>query len=204
MGTKDTASQSLNQEEAMTETLQKLFEHELRDIYDAEHKLVRALESMAKKTSDESLAQGFSEHRDATRKQIERLEQVFKLLDKKPRRESCRGINGLIAEYTKFAKDEDPSEEVLNTFAIGAALKVENYEIVAYESLLRLTSSIGLPDAIDPLRRNLREERRTAEQLEGFAEELLGPVPGEEEDLAVVSDAEETITVPDTEQVISS
>jgi ferritin-like metal-binding protein YciE len=189
----------------MAETLQELFEHELRDIYDAEHKLVRALESMAKKTPDESLAQGFRGHRDATKEQIKRVEQVFKLLDKKPRRETCRGINGLIAEFTKFVKDEDPSDEVLNTFAIGAALKVENYEIVAYESLLRLTNSIGLQDAIDPLRRNLLEERSTAGQLEAFADELLGSVPGQEEDFAVVSDAsQEIITVPESEQVIRS
>jgi ferritin-like metal-binding protein YciE len=202
---KGTGGQSLSQEEPMAGTLQELFEHELREIYDAEHKLVRALESMAKKTPDESLAQGFREHRDATREQIKRLEQVFRLLDRKPRRESCRGINGLIAEFTKFVKEEEPSEEVLNTFATGAALKVENYEIVAYESLLRLTNSIELGDAIDPLRHNLLEERRTAEQLEAFADELSGPVPGEEEDLAVVSDAsQETITVPDSEQVISS
>jgi ferritin-like metal-binding protein YciE len=190
----------------MAETLQELFEHELRDIYDAEHKLVRALESMAKKTPDESLAQEFREHRDATKDQIKRLEQVFKLLDKKPRREPCRGINGLIDEFTKFVKEEEPSDEVLSTFAIGAALKVENYEIVAYESLLRLTKSIELRDAVDPLRRNLLEERRTAEQLEAFADELSGAVPGEEEDdLAVVSDAsDETITIPESQQIISS
>jgi ferritin-like metal-binding protein YciE len=188
----------------MADTLQELFEHELRDIYDAEHKLVRALESMAKKTPDESLAQGFREHRDATKDQIKRLEQVFKLLDKKPRRESCRGINGLISEFSKFVKDEEPSDEVLSTFAIEAALKIENYEIVAYESLLRLTKSIELGDAVDALRRNLLEERHTAEQLEAFAGELPGPVPGEE-DLAVVSDASaETITLPEGQQVISS
>jgi ferritin-like metal-binding protein YciE len=202
---KGTGSHSLSREELMAETLQELFEHKLRDIYDAEHKLVRALESMAKKTPDESLAQGFREHRDATKDQIKRLEQVFSLLDKKPRRETCRGINGLIAEFTKFVKDEAPSDKVLTTVAIGAALKVENYEIVAYESLLRLTNSIELGDAVDPLRHNLLEERRTAEQLEAFADEMSGPVPGEEEDLAVVSDASaETITLPEGQQVISS
>jgi ferritin-like metal-binding protein YciE len=190
----------------MAETLQELFEHELRDIYDAEHKLVRALESMAKKTSDESLAQGFREHRDATKDQIKRLEEVFKLLDKKPRRESCRGINALIAEFTRFVRDEEPSDEVLSTFAIGAALKVENYEIVAYESLLRLTKSIELSDAVDPLRRNLLEERHTAERLEAFADEPSGRSRGEEEDdVAAVSEAsEESITLPETQQVISS
>jgi ferritin-like metal-binding protein YciE len=174
----------------------------LRDIYDAEHKLVRALESMAKKTPDESLAQGFREHRDVTKEQIKCLERVFKLLDKKPRRESCRGINGLIAEFTKFVKEEEPAEEVLNTLAMGAALKVENYEIVAYESLLRLANAKGLREAIDLLRADLVEERSTAERLETFADELSGRVPGEEE--TVVKDAyEEIITVPESKQVTS-
>lgn len=186
----------------MTDTLEELFEHELRDLYDAEHKLVRALDAMAKKTPDETLSLGFSQHRDTTKEQIKRLEQVFELLGKKPRREPCRGINGLLQEFTKFVSDEKPSDEVLNTFAIGAGLKVEHYEIVAYESMLRLADSIGLSDAIEPLRRNLIEERNTARELDARAEELSGGLPRAEEELAVAAQApEETIVLPETEEV---
>ena len=129
---------------------QDLFEHELRDVYDAEKKLVRALENMANKVTDERLSDSISEHRTTTQQQVTRLEQVFKLLDKKPRREPCRGINGLINEFTKFVKEE-PSDEILNIFAVGAGLKVEQYEIVAYQSLLRLAQQLGMPDARDLL-----------------------------------------------------
>ena len=186
----------------MTDSLQELFEHELRDMYDAEHKLVRALETMAKKTPDETLAQTFRRHRDTTKEQIKRLEEVFRLLDKKPRREPCQGINGLIDEFTKFVKEEEPSGEVLNTFSIGAALKVEHYEIVAYESLLRLASSIGLADAMEALQRNVIEERNTAQELDALADQMSGSLPTDEEELAVVSGtSEETIVLPESEQV---
>jgi len=190
---------------AMADTLQELFEHELRDIYDAEHKLVRALEAMAKKTPDETLAEGFRRHQETTRKQIERLEQIFASLDKKPRREPCKGINGLIEEFTKFVSEEKPSDEVLTVFAVGAALKVENYEIVAYESLVRLAGNIGMSGAIDPLMQNLAEERDTAQQLEWLADELSGALPRREEEAAVVPQArDDSITLPGSETITSS
>jgi ferritin-like metal-binding protein YciE len=159
----------------MVDTGHELFEHELRDIYDAEHKLVRALGAMAKKLSDQALIEGLEEHREVTQGQIKRLEEVFRLLDKKPRREPCRGINGLIDEFTKFAKEE-PSEEILNAFAVGAGLKVEQYEIVAYESLLRLAGRLGLTETIDLLAENLSEEVEAARQMGELAEVLVGPL----------------------------
>jgi ferritin-like metal-binding protein YciE len=186
----------------VTDTLLELFEHELRDIYDAEHKLVRGLEAMAKKTPDNRIARGFQQHRNTTREQIKRLEEVFTLLDKTPRREPCKGINGLIDEYNKFVKEEKPSEEVLNTFAIGAGQKVEHYEIVAYETLLRLAEATGLSAARDPLQRNLMEERTTAQELDALADELLGALPGREEELGVVAAApEETIVLPESQDL---
>jgi ferritin-like metal-binding protein YciE len=159
----------------MVESDHEFFEHELRDIYDAEHKLVRALGAMVKKISDETLIEGLEEHRQVTKGQIKRLEEVFRLLDKKPRREPCRGINGLIEEFTKFAKEE-PSQEILNAFAVGASLKVEQYEIVAYETLLRLAGQLGLTEALDPLGENLSEEVESARQMGELAERLVGPL----------------------------
>jgi len=160
----------------MLDTQQELFEHELRDVYDAEHKLVRALQTMAKKIPDRALSEGFSEHRRITQEQVKRLEEIFRLLDKKPRREPCRGINGLINEFTKFLNDEEPSEETLNAFAVGAGLKIEQYEIVAYQTLLRLAGQLDLAEAPDLLAQNLSEEREAAHQLEVLAEQLAGPL----------------------------
>jgi ferritin-like metal-binding protein YciE len=161
----------------MIDTTQELFEHELRDMYDAEHKLLRALKTMADKVPNEELSRGFAEHRKATEGQIKRLEQIFRLLDRKARRETCRGINGLIQEFSKFVSDEEPSEEILNVFAIGAGLKVEQYEIVGYQSLLRLAGELALPEALELLQQNLFEEQETAQQLELMADGLAGPLP---------------------------
>jgi ferritin-like metal-binding protein YciE len=155
----------------------ELFEHELRDIYDAENKLSRELENMAKKVSDEQLSQGFSDHKKQTDDQIKRLEKVFGALDKKPRREPCHGINGLLEEFKSFVNEEDPSDEVLNVFATSAALKVEHYEMVSYKSLIKLAQQAGLSDAIGPLEENLREEQETAEKLEMLSEQLGKQLP---------------------------
>jgi ferritin-like metal-binding protein YciE len=148
------------------ETAQDLFEHELRDMYDAEEKLVRATETMANKVEDQTLTQAFQEHCEVTKGQVKRLEQVFKALGREPRREKCDGINGLIEEFSGFVK-EDPAPAVLDFFAIGAASKVEHYEIEAYKSLIALAGQLGV-DA-GPLEANLAEEQETASKLEAMA-----------------------------------
>jgi ferritin-like metal-binding protein YciE len=177
------------------DTEQDLFEHELRDVYDAEKKLVRALDSMSKKVTDETLSSSISEHRTTTQQQVKRVEQVFKLLDKKPRHEPCRGINGLLNEFTKFVKEE-PSDQILNLFAVGAGLKIEQYEIVAYQSLLRLAQQLRMPDARDLLTQNLMEEEATAVQLEALADQLGGSLsPAGDEPLVMPAAMDQEVVV---------
>lgn len=150
----------------------ELFEHELKDIYDAENKLSRELEGMAKKASDQELVKGYLEHKQQTDGQIKRLEEVFGLVDKKPSREPCHGINGLLKEFKTFVADEKPTPELLDVFAIGASLKVEHYEIASYRSLIQLAKQAGLGDAVPLLEQNLSEEQETANKLEVLAEKL--------------------------------
>ncbi|HEV3473218.1 MAG TPA: DUF892 family protein [Actinomycetota bacterium] len=159
------------------DTGRELFEHELRDIYDAEMKLVNALETMANKVPNPELSQSFQEHRKVTQGQAQRLEQVFKLLDRAPRREPCKGINGLIEEFSHFVQEENPADPVLNVFATGAALKVENYEISAYKSLIRLADQLGLSEAAELFVQTLREEQETATELEQMSDKLGQEVP---------------------------
>lgn len=158
------------------ETAQDLFEHELRDMYDAEEKLVRATETMANKVEDEQLTQAFTEHCEVTKGQVQRLEQVFKTIGREPRREKCAGINGLIEEFSEFVK-EGPAPEALNFFAIGAASKVEHYEIEAYKSLIALAEQMGI-DA-SPLVQNLAEEEETATRLEAMAKDFANRLPSD-------------------------
>ena len=156
----------------MAETPQELFEHDVQDLYDAEQKLVRALERMAKKASDRELAKGFAAHAKTTRRQARRLEQVFGTLGRRPKRHTCAGINGLIEEYATFVRDEKPSAEVLDVFSVAAALKVEHYEIVAYRDLAKLAQQLGNETAASLLQETLKEEEATAQLLEGLSERL--------------------------------
>jgi ferritin-like metal-binding protein YciE len=118
---------------------------------------------------DEQLTQAFAEHCEVTKGQVKRLEQVFKSIGREPRREKCPGINGLIEEFSEFVK-ESPAPAVLNFFAIGAASKVEHYEIEAYKSLIALGEQMGI-DA-SPLVENLAEEEETATRLEAMSKDF--------------------------------
>ena len=159
------------------DTARDLFEHELRDIYDAENKLVNALETMAKKASNEQLSKSFEEHRQVTKGQIERLDKVFGLIDRAPRREPCDGINGLISEFSGFVKDESPSDKVLDVFATAAAQKVEHYEICSYRSLIKLADTLGLSEAAELFEQSLKEEQEAATELEAMSEKLGQELP---------------------------
>jgi len=156
----------------MAEPAKELFEHELRDIYDAENKLINALERMSKNASDQRLSQAFIEHRDVTQEHAERLERVFASIERAPRREPCVGINGLIEEYQKFNKEERSAPEVSDVFAAGAALKVEHYEIASYRSLIKLANQLGLTEAVSLFEETLREEEETAREVERMSEVL--------------------------------
>lgn len=155
----------------------ELFEHELRDIYDVEMKLTNAIEDMASKVTNPELKQGFEEHRKETEEQVKRLEKVFEMIDRSPRREACDGINGLISEFKGFVKDEDPDEKVLNVFAASAAIKVEHYEICGYRSLIKLADLLGLSEAAQLFEQSLQEEQNTAQELEQLSEKLGQELP---------------------------
>jgi ferritin-like metal-binding protein YciE len=158
------------------ENVQDLFEHELRDIYDAEQKLVRATATMSKKVTDSKFSTALAQHSKETEGQVKRLEKVFQELGKKPRREACDGINGLISEFSGFVKDEKPAPEVLDCFAHGAAAKVEQYEIEAYKGLIELGNRLGL-STVKELKANLAEEEAAAQKLESMSEALTNRVP---------------------------
>jgi ferritin-like metal-binding protein YciE len=150
----------------------ELLEHELKDMYDAETRLLDALDTMAGKVSDGQLEQGLEKHRGQTQGQIDRLERVFEAVGSNPQREECHGIVGLIEEFDTFVNEEDPSDDVLNVFATSAALKVEHYEIASYKSLIKLAHQAGMTEAVSLLEQNLNEELETARKLETMGIQL--------------------------------
>jgi len=153
------------------QTIEELFEHELQDIYSAEQSLLEALEQMAQESSDREIKRGFMQHRKETQGQIKRLEKIYKSLGQKPESGSCPGVEGLIKEKKLFMR-EKPSGELLEFYNIGAAQKVERYEITAYESLVDMAEKLGMSDVVDLLEQNLQEEETALNRLKAIASEF--------------------------------
>lgn len=153
------------------ESIEELFEHELKDILGGEQSLLDALEQMARETSDREIKKAYVQHRKETQGQIKRLERIFKSLGQKPEGETCPGIEGLIKEKKLFAR-EKPTAELLEFFNIGAAQKVERYEITSYENLIDMADKLGMADAVELLEQNLREEESALNKLKAIASEF--------------------------------
>ena len=154
------------------QTIEELFEHELQDIYSAEQSLLDALEQMANESSDREIRKGFTQHRKETQGQIKRLEKIYKTLGQKPKSAgTCPGIEGLIKEKKTFMR-EKPTDELLEFYNIGAAQKVERYEITAYESLIDMAEKLGMGDVVDLLEQNLQEEELALNKLKAIASEF--------------------------------
>jgi ferritin-like metal-binding protein YciE len=164
------------------QTAHELFIHELNDMLDAERKLVEALGKQAEESSRPDLKKAFDTHQEQTQKQVERLEQCFESIDEEPEERECKGIQGLIDEHDSFMDEEDPSEDLIDIFNVGAGTKVERYEISAYEGLIRLADLMEHKKASKLLSQNLREEEQTLKKLEGFSKKLKPEQMGMEEE----------------------
>jgi ferritin-like metal-binding protein YciE len=164
------------------QTIEELFEHELKDMYSGEKMLLDALEQMAAESSDKEIKKSFVQHRKETQGQIKRLEKIFKSMGQKPRAGTCYGLEGLIKEKKALAK-ERPSAELVEFFNVGAAQKVERYEITSYENLIDMADKLGMTEAVELLEQNLQEEEAALNKLKMIASEY--DVMEEEEETAV-------------------
>ena len=163
----------------MKESIRQLYIDELRDLYNAETQLVKVLPKMAKASSNSELRQGFEEHLRQTSEQVSRLEQIFEMLDEKPTGEKCLGMDGLIKEGVETMK-QDYEPTVLDAAIIGAAQKVEHYEIAGYGTVRALAQLFGEPEQVSLLEQTLEEERQTNQKLTQLAEEINRQTPGAE------------------------
>ena len=153
------------------ETLHDLFVHELRDLYDAENQLTKALPQMAQAAQSPELKRAFETHLRETREQIRRLEQVFRGLGEKPTGKTCKAMRGLVAEGRELlSEDADPA--VMDAALIVAAQKVEHYEIASYGSVCTFGRVLGYHDATEILKQTMAEEERTDQLLSSIAETL--------------------------------
>ena len=156
------------------DTLKTLYVNELRDLYNAENQLVKALPKMAKAASSEELKEAFEKHLEQTKTHVERLEEVFEDLDEKPTGKTCRAMKGLIEEGSEIL-EEDGEESVLDAGIIVAAQKVEHYEIASYGSVRTFAELLGKDKSAQLLQTTLDEESEANEKLNELAEGIVNP-----------------------------
>jgi ferritin-like metal-binding protein YciE len=168
------------------ESIRELLVDELRDLYDAEKQLVKALPKMAKTASNEDLREAFENHLEQTKGHVQRLEQAFELLDGKERGKPCKAMKGLIEEG-KETMQEDLADPLMDSAIICAAQKVEHYEIAGYGGVSAWARQLGLDEVAELLEATLAEEKEADEKLTQVAEEVFGEAEalnqeGEEEE----------------------
>lgn len=150
------------------DTIDDLFWDQIKDLYDAEHRIAEALPKMAEAASCPHLTAAFKDHEQETQKQIERLETIFRSCDKEPERETCQATKGLIAEGSEMVSaNGDP--DVRDAGLIAAAQRVEHYEIAGYGSARNLARRCGLNRVAEILQTTLDEESATDEKLTKLA-----------------------------------
>lgn len=168
-------------------TLHDAFIDELRDTYDAERQLTKALPKLAKAATNPKLRKAFEMHLEETKGQIERLEQVFASLDEKVRAKHCDGIAGIVDEG-KAIMEEDFDEATMDACLIAAGQRAEHYEMAAYGTLVAWARAMGHDEAANLLQETLDEEKATDEKLTEIAEAGINQAaasaahPGEEEE----------------------
>ncbi|MCU1259470.1 MAG: hypothetical protein JWO80_2355 [Bryobacterales bacterium] len=154
------------------ETLEKLLEEEIKDLYDAEKQLTKALPKMAKAASDQELKSGILEHLEQTKGHVTRLEEVFSQLGVKAKAKPCEAMKGLIAEGQE-TMGEDAEGPIMDLMLIAAAQKVEHYEISGYGTVRTIAEQIGNQEVADLLRETEDEEAETDKKLTQIAVRLM-------------------------------
>lgn len=149
-------------------TLTDLFHEQLKDVYYAERKILKALPKMERGAEAEELKAAFRKHRDETEGHVERLQQVFELLGKRAQGKTCPAIDGILEEGEE-ALDEFKGKAPLDAALVASAQAVEHYEIARYGTLTAWAETLGMKDAVKLLDATLQEESATDEALTGLA-----------------------------------
>jgi ferritin-like metal-binding protein YciE len=154
------------------DSLYHLYLNELRDLYNAENQLMKALPRMAKAASHPDLKAAFAEHLEVTQGQVERLAGIFEELGEKPTGKKCKAMEGLVAEGREVI-DEDGEPAVKDAALIAAAQRVEHYEMAGYGCVRTFATLLGYADAADLLQQTLDEEKEADQTLTELAESVI-------------------------------
>jgi ferritin-like metal-binding protein YciE len=161
-------------------TLKDFYIDELKDLYDAENQILKALPKMAKAASSDELRAAFEEHLEQTQTHVERLDRVFEQLEMKPKGKKCEAMKGLVEEGKNLmAEDADP--DVMDAALICAAQKIEHYEIASYGCLRTYAEQLGLDEQAELLEETLEEEKDTDDNLTELAKSCINWEAAEQE-----------------------
>ena len=162
--------------------LNDLFVDELKDIYDAEQRITKALPKMAKAASSEELVSAFKSHLEETKRHVTRLESIFETIGESPAKKSCKAMMGLLEEGEEIMK-EDAEESVKDAALIAAAQKVEHYEMATYGCLRDWARLMDLDEAVELLQQTLDEEADADRKLSKIAQALnVAAIDGDDEE----------------------
>ena len=151
------------------ENLEKLYVDELKDAYDFEHQILDALPKMEKAAVSPQLQEAFREHREQTKGQVRRLEQVFNMLGRDADRKTCKGMKGLISEGEEYIKAKG-DDATIDAALVSAAQRVEHYEMAVYGTLRTFARALGHTEQANLLQQTLDEEAKADEKLTRLAE----------------------------------
>ena len=163
----------------MDQNFHELYIDELRDLYSAESQLVKALPKMAIAATSPDLQDGFNEHLEQTKGHVQRLEQIFKELEESPKGKTCKGMEGLIKEGSEAIEEYEGT--ILDAALIGAAQRVEHYEMAGYGTVIAFAKEMGHSEQVSLLEETLEEEKETDEKLTELSSTINAEANGGEE-----------------------
>ena len=155
------------------ESLPDLLKHELGDLLYAEKTILKGIKKMSREVKDPMMLERMQQHHAETEQQIENLERAFEAIGERAKAEKCPGILGLMEEHDEFKKEEEPSREMLEAFDLGSALRIEHYEIAAYNTAIALAKAVGNTECARVLNENLAQEVAMGKFLRGNAVKAL-------------------------------
>lgn len=167
---------------ATIDSLKSLLIEQVKDLYDAEKRLTKAIPKLAKAATNDELQTALHEHLDETETQVSRLEQVFELMGERPRAKPCEGMKGLIEEGDEHAKDDYDDDDLRDAMIIGSAQRVEHYEIAGYGTAIAHARLLGLDDVVELLESTLEEEKNADVTLTEIAESVVNLEAASEDD----------------------
>jgi ferritin-like metal-binding protein YciE len=150
--------------------LKELFVDELKDLYNAENQLVKALPKMAKASESPELKAGFEEHLEQTKGHVERLENIFSELGESPKGKKCKGMEGLVEEGAEAIEEYEGA--VRDAALIGGAQRVEHYEMAGYGTVIAMAKQLGEPGHAKLLEQTLEEEKETDAKLTALSRKV--------------------------------